>query len=304
MTENWPGRKGATSHRSCPLGWAAATIVLALLLSGESQAWAQIIAPGARTVFAETTMYRTTLRYTRSEGLLEGSSSVPGSGDHHAQRWVWDHSLARGIAPGWTAAGVLRLVSLETDEPGMPDQEEKGIGDPLLILQYDGLYRKNHPRGFSRLALQGRVLLPVGEEPFTRDSFDLGLALIGTRVKERHWLGGDLNYVLATGGPGDIERGDILGADVYYLYRLGSTAHQRALLVGEINARHQKGDRRGSSRVPNTGGDTIALTMGAEIFLSDQSILEAAVSLPIYRDLNGVQPDIPVLFLVGLRRLF
>lgn len=273
------------------------------LFAGVSLARGQIFAPGARTLFTGAGMYRTTLRVLHVDELVSGSSSVSDPEDRRTTLVASDHSLAWGLAPGWTVAGVVPLVAREARRTGA-EAEDSGVGDPLLLAQYDGLYRRNRPGGFSRLALQGSALLPFGGDEFTRDSLDLGVALIGTRVSGRHWVGGDLAFTLATGGPGDLERGDVLSADAYYLYRLGSAARQRALLVWEINAAHEEAAHLDGERVEDSGGDVISLAFGAEIFIGDRIILEAAVAAPIYRDLNGTQPDAPQIFLLGLKRVF
>lgn len=248
-------------------------------------------------------MYRTTLRVLHVDDRISGSSSVSDPEDRRTTLLVSDHSLAWGLAPGWTVAGVVPLVAREVRRAGA-ELGESGAGDPLLLAQYDGLYSRNRPGGFSRLALQGTALLPLGEDEFTRESIDIGVALIGTRVSGRHWVGGDLAFTLATGGPGDLEHGDVLSADGYYLYRLGSAARQRALLVWEVNASHEEAARLAGERVEDSGGDVVSLAFGAEVFFGDRTVLEAAVAAPVYRDLNGVQPDAPVIVLLGLRRVF
>lgn len=273
------------------------------LLAGASLARAQIFAPGARTLFTGAGMYRTTLRVLHVDDLVSGSSSVSDPEDRRITLVASDHSLAWGLAPGWTVAGVVPLVAREVRRPG-GEVEDSGLGDPLLLAQYDGLYRRNRPGGFSRLALQGSALLPFGGDEFTRDSLDLGAALIGTRVSGRHWVGGDVGFTLATGGPGELERGHVLSADAYYLYRLGSAARQRALLVWEINAAHEEAARLDGKKIQHSGGDVISLAFGAEIFFGDRIILEAAAAAPLYRDLNGIQPDAPVILLLGLKRVF
>ncbi len=284
---------------------AAGVLGVALLtLCGSPPAHAQVIAPGARTLFSGAGMYRTTLRVLHTDDLVSGSSSVRDPQDRRTTLTVSDHSLAWGIAPSWTLAGVVPFVRRVQRREGVASLEESGIADPTVLVQYDGLYRRNWAGGFARLALQGTALLPLGSDELTRDSLDLGLAVIFTRVQDRHWVGGDASYVLTTGGPGDLEHGEILSADAYYLYRIGPGDRQRALLVWELNATREGAARLAGERVRDSGGETLALAFGAEIFVGDRTIIEAAISSPVYRDLNGTQPDVPATLLLGLRRVW
>ncbi|MBI4474710.1 MAG: hypothetical protein HY646_18710, partial [Acidobacteria bacterium] len=173
---------------------------------------AQIVAPAGRTVFNRAIMLRTFVEIRRFS--LEQDS---------ATSYINPYAAVWGFAPNWNLTAVVPFVTLHREfAPGGPGRSSttSGLGDGLLLLKYDGLYRRNRPGGFTRLAGEFGVKLPTGNTTFGSGSTDFVFHLVYTRVSGRHWVGGDAQYVLTTEGRQEVRAGSSWDYDVFYQYRL------------------------------------------------------------------------------------
>ena len=114
----------------------------------------QIVAPGGRTLFNRAVMLRSFLR-------LE-NFSVP---EPKARRraFVNPYAAVWGFLPEWNLTLVAPFVTVDVErtlDGQRVRQTQSGFGDAQVFLKYDGLYKKNVRRGFTRLAGEFGVKIP------------------------------------------------------------------------------------------------------------------------------------------------
>ncbi len=180
-----------------------------------------------------------------------------------------------------------------------------GLGDGLLLLKYDGLYRRNRPGGFTRLAGEFGLKLPTGNSTFGTGSTDFVFDLVYERVSGRHWIGADAQYVLTSEGREGLRGGNTWNYDIFYLYRLMPADFPGRNLFGvlELNSELVNRTRKGDLPLENSGGGSLFLSPGLQFLPTDRMILEISAPITIFRGANGVQPRRTTTFLFGVRYL-
>jgi hypothetical protein len=174
----------------------------------------------------------------------------------------------------------------------------------MFLLQYDGLYRKNRPGGFTRLAGFLGVRAPWGEEPFTTGATDLMYGLIFSHATARWWINGDFQWVATTEAE-HFEAGNILQLDASIMYRLLTYPERNDLfLVLEVNSISQGNAKRRGVKLDNTGGDTVFLSPGVELFLRRNWVLEFSAQIPVGQLPNGTQLARDWILVIGFRFLY
>ncbi len=274
------------------------------LLAGE--AYGQINSPGARTLFARNFLYRSDWRIIDRSRLMRDGNTIENPENRRARVTVWQNMLAYGLPRYFTAMGILPVVTrstsltLETDERSARDT---GLADPTFLVQYDGLYRKNRPGGFTRLAGFFGVKAPWGQEPFTSNATDFVQGLIFTHSTLRWSFNGDFEWTATT----EAERlkvGNVLQMDASVMYHLLSYPDKKDLfLVLEVNAFMESQGERDGDVLVDTGGDTVFLSPGVEFFLRRNLVLELSAQIPVHQRLNGTQLGRDWIVLAGFRFL-
>ncbi|MCZ6905474.1 MAG: hypothetical protein O7F56_07400, partial [Acidobacteria bacterium] len=262
---------------------------------------AQIVAPGGRTVFNQAVMLRSFLR-------LE-NFSVPGP-QARSRAFVNPYAVVWGFRPDWNLTVVVPFVTLDTEQSIRGERTEdtrSGFADAQIFLKYDGLYKKNVRRGFTRLAGEFGVRVPSGRSGFTSNTVDYLFALIFSHVRDRHWLVADSQYLLTRENSGGTNPGNHWNYDFAYLYRLlpwRGFEGKNLFLVGELNGEFFTRNRMQGVSVANSGGNILFFSPGVQFLPTRQIVLEFAAPVPIYRDLNGLQPKPTSTFIMGIRYLF
>lgn len=262
---------------------------------------AQIVAPGGRTLFNRSVMLRSFLR-------LE-NFSVP---EPQARRraFVNPYAVVWGFLPDWNLTLVAPFVTVDVERTLSGQrvrQTQSGFGDAQVFLKYDGLYKKNVRRGFTRLAGEFGVGVPSGRSGFTSNTVGYLFALIFSHVRDRHWLVTDSQYLLTREKSDGVNPSDRWNYDFAYLYRLlpwRGFEGKNLFLVAELNGEFATRSRSLGVPLANSGGSILFFSPGVQFLPNRRIVLEFAAPVPIHRDLNGLQPKPTSTFIMGIRYLF
>jgi len=165
-----------------------------------------------------------------------------------------------------------------------------GLADAQIFARYQ-IYRKDGQGTTTRIAPFLGVNIPTGKTGQTSDgSTDIFGGLILTHASTDWGFGGQIRYV-ANGRKNGFERGNEKSMDVSLQYRLnesresvGSGGYLFAVL--EANIAHSDRNKLAGNRDPNSGGTTAFLSPGLQ-YVTRRWVAEAAVRIPVIRDLNG-----------------
>ncbi|MBI4482953.1 MAG: transporter [Acidobacteria bacterium] len=269
--------------------------------------YGQINSPGARTLFARRWMYRSDWRVIRLSKLLAEGKEVADPLNREVDVLAWENFLVYGLPRQITAVSVLPLVTRSISLEGEGQRRssrETGLADPVFLLQYDGLYRKNRPGGFTRLAGFFGVRAPWGQQPFSTEATALLQGLIFTHSTPRWFFNGDFQWLASTRTQG-LKPGDVFQYDASAMYRLRTYPQHRDLfLVFEVNAlSERRGDQNGV-KVNDTGGNIVFLSPGIEFFLKPNLALEFSAQIPVHQDLRGTQLGRDFTLATGFRLVY
>ena len=275
-----------------------------LLLLQHVLVFGQINSPGARTLFVRNFLYRSNWR------VLEGSTpslDVDGGPQRHRAPIViaWENTFVFGLPHHVMAVGVVPVVSgppaALQGASGQP--RETGLADPKFFVQYDGLYMKNRPGGFSRLAGFFGVKAPWGQEGFSTETTDLLQGIIFTHAMTRWFVNTDFQWT-ATTTNNESKAGNLLQLDASVMYRLLRYPERNDLFVVlEVNSFIESRSKRDGMEILGTGGESVFVSPGVEFFLRRNLILELSVQLPVYQELNGHRLSKNWVFVTGFRYL-
>ncbi len=262
---------------------------------------AQIVAPGGRTLFNRAVMLRSFLR-------LE-NFSVP---EPNARRraFVNPYAVVWGFLPEWNFTLVAPFVTVDVERTlggQRVRQTQSGFRDAQVFLKYDGLYKKNVRRGFTRLAGEFGVRVPSGRSGFTSNRVGYLFALIFSHVRDRHWLVTDSQYLLTREKSDGVNPSNRWNYDFAYLYRLlpwRGFEGKNLFLVAELNGEFATRSKSFGVPLANSGGRILFFSLGVQFLPNRRIVLEFAAPLPIHRDLNGFQPKPTSTFILGIRYLF
>ena len=279
----------------------------ALLAAIHADGYGQINSPGARTLFARNFLYRSDWRVTRLSKLLSDGDEVEDPLNREVSVLVWENTFVYGLPHNVMAVGILPVVTRSTSvtfEGQRDSSRDTGVADPMFLLQYDGLYRKNRPGGSTRLAGFFGVEPPWGQEPFSTDATEFVPGLIFTHSTLRWFFNGDLQWVATTEANG-IDAGDVLQVDASLMYRLLTYPERNDLfLVFEVNSFSESKAERNGVEIDDTGGNTVFVSPGVEFFLRRNLILEFSAQIPVHQDLNGTQLARDWVLVTGFRFLY
>ncbi len=256
-------------------------------------AFGQIVAPAGRTLFNEGLLVRSVIRFDDF-----GSSDSSGDLERIINSWavVW------GARPNLSLSFVTPFIHTSNHFDG-GRTSTTGRGDSTLFARYD-LYRKNHPKGYTRISPELGIKLPTGSV-FGSGSTDPIAGLVFARVGDPHWLIGDVQFTFPGEGDDSLRRGRILRYDLAYLrpvpiFRgLGSPM---TLVVFELNGVSNDRSRRDGITIDRSGGDVLHFTAGIEVFLNRRIVLEIGSQIPIQENLRG-GPTSDYSVIIGLRWL-
>jgi len=243
----------------------------------------------------------------------------PSGLDRDLLAWSSTSVLGYGVRGDLALFGVVPYVNrrLRVNTPGgRATRRADGLGDIRLFGRYT-LYKLDRPGRTLRIAPFAGLefptgasrrrdalgLLPAGLQPGS-GSWDPFVGAIATYQTLDFQVDGQLGYTLNTRGD-RFEFGDVLRFDASLQYRLwprrlsGGTP---GFLYGvlEANLIHQGRNRAGGVGDPNSGGTRLFVVPGLQ-YVTRRWIVEAAVQLPVYQDLNGTALKSSYTVLVGFR---
>ena len=280
-------------------------LLASVLLLQHSPVYGQINSPGARTLFVRDFLYRSDWR------VLEQSSPSLDVTDGGPQRnrdltvIAWENTFVYGLPRHVMWAGIVPIVSGSPAglEGASGQQRETGLADPKFLVQYDGLYMKNRPGGFSRLAGFFGAKVPWGQEGFSTGATDLLQGLIFTHATTSWFVNTDFQWTATTTKSG-FKAGNLLQLDASVMYRLLRYPERNDLFVVlEVNSFIESRSNRDGMEILGTGGESVFVSPGVEVFLRRNLILESSVQLPVYQELNGHQLSKDWVFVAGFRYL-
>lgn len=280
---------------------------LVVMSLAQGHAYGQINSPGARTLFARRFMYRSDWRVIRLSKLLSDGNQIANPEKREVQVVAWENFFVYGLPHNTTAIGILPLVTRSISflsEAESRSFRDTALADPVFLLQYDGLYQKNRPGGFTRLGGFFGVKPPWGQEPFSSESADLLQGLLFTHSDPRWFFNADFQWV-ATTKSGSFEAGDVFQYDGSVMYRLLTYPEWKDLfLVLELNAISELTAEQDGTKLANTGGNTIFLSPGVEFFIKPNLALEFSAQIPVYQGLHGTQLGRNFALVTGFRFVY
>ncbi len=251
---------------------------------------------------------------------LRSFVKVSRSANGNAQRHIVQIPtiLNYNLATDAVATLVVPYLIKEFRNPDKTHQDTRGVGDIRLIGKYR-FYREDAPLGSKQMSVIGGLELPTGNTTKRKD---------GVKLPPPRQLGSggvDPFFGFAAGwisGHHAIEGGTQVkynsrhsgfrfgvesNYDISYAYRIfpgWPVPNAQLNFLLELNGQHRERNISGSSKVRNSGRDTILLSPGIQYILFDNALLEASFQYPVLEQVNGKQfhQDYTVLF--GFRVLF
>jgi hypothetical protein len=138
-------------------------------------------------------------------------------------------------------------------------------------------------------------------------STDFIFELTGGRFTTRYDLLANVGYRLNTEDD-NIAFGDrfFVNWDMeYFLFPRFTRKHgQEVISLLEWSFVHAERDQFQDGGVPNSGGNSLFLAPGLQWIVSERFLVEASVQFPLFRDLQGKQPELDQSVLVGFRFVY
>lgn len=281
---------------------------------------APITTQSAVTIGFEGTALVPRVRYSHQDTLLRDGREVPDPLDREVDRLVV--SLGGGYRLGRNL--TLRLgipwvyTRLEqTIEGRRTSSTASGLGDINLVGRYR-FFKHDAFLRTTQLAMQASLKFPTGSTDAEDDagerlspslqpgtgSFDAAVGLNFTQVISRWSLHSNVAYRFNTEGAQDFRFGDVLryNLDLEYRWKPRRLGPEMITLV-ELNGRHAQRAERAGRTIADSGGNVVFLSPGMQYSAaSGRWLAEAAVQLPVVRELNGTQlAPPPFTLMVGFR---
>ncbi|MFQ5564267.1 MAG: transporter [Parvularculaceae bacterium] len=258
-----------------------------------------------QTASAAPITFNTALPVSKGEFILRQQLIVMKASDQFAgvRRDVTQITglsvLGYGAARKLALFGVLPVVNRDV-EVGDFDSSEFGLGDARLFARYE-IFRDDGRARTIRLAPFAGLTVPTGEDGKTGDgSVDAFGGVILTAASADWIFDGQVQYIANREADG-FERGDAVIVDASIQRRLlprRLSAQNEGFLfaVLEANVTDSEKDRIGGITDPDSGGTTVSLSPGVQ-YAAKRWIAEAAVRVPVVKDLNGaaLEPDYSVI---------
>lgn len=269
----------------------------ALWVGGEA-AKAQIVAASGRTVFNQNVMVRC---FARLDFFDEPAPDI------NVRLFAFPCAAVWGFRPNTNLVVVAPFAVLDVNQQLGAEQVSRtsaGFADGLVLVQYDGFYKKNVPKGFTRVGGQFGFKPPTGRSGFTSDAFDVIMTGIFSHVRDRNWFIADSQFTLTTENGQGTKLGNRWNYDFVYKYRMTALDKQNLFVLLEANGEVAGRTKTEEQRVPNTGGHLLFLSPGVEFFPTRRLEFEFSLPIPVVRDLNGPQLEPRLSFIAGIRYLF
>lgn len=289
---------------------------------GLAAALAPILAPGAPITFNTALPLAQGEFVFRELFTISRSGDDPSPADRDLSGWTAVSVLGYGATPRLALFGVLPYVDKELGLTVAGEPRERsvsGLGDLSLFGRYT-VFQRDRPGRTLRIAPFAGLKAPTGEDD-ERDtlgrlppavqlgsgSWDAFGGLVASYQTLNYQIDGQLAYRANTTA-NDFEAGDVASLDASLQYRLWPrhlTGGVPAFLYGviEANLAYQDKDEISGRDDPNSGGTQLFLTPGLQ-YVTRRWVLEAAVQLPAFQDLNGTALETDYVVHAGLRFVF
>lgn len=252
-----------------------------------------------------------TYEFNQITSLYSGSTQITNdSADRHTQSVLFE--LNYGITDRLSASGTFSYVRKERtsglSSPGRSQTSTTaGIGDGIILMRYtllpQTLWNRYH------IAAGGGVKAPLGSTSLNNPNglrFNADMqpgtgawdGVIWSNLATNFLPMSTMNLSLTssfrlTGTNERFAEGDDyrFGNEFISILGLSDTITDR--ISYKINARYRSAssDQRNESIQPNTGGRWITLIPDVYINTSDRTSLKLSGQIPLYQELNGLQPS-------------
>lgn len=272
--------------------------------------------------------FSTALPVTKGQGIVRVQSKVLEFGEDSSplarDLTVWVVPVV-GV---WGLTGKVALFAIApifdkdlhlTTPLGRRTRSVSGLGDVTMLARYTA-YQRDEPGNTLRIAAFLGVDVPTGEDdtgdalgrlpqPLQLGSgaWDYNLGTIVTRQTLAWQFDSSLSYKFNTEA-NDFEFGDEARLDFSYQKRLQPReldAGVPAFVYGvlESNLLWQDRNEIGGSTDPDSGGVTWYLAPGIQ-YVRRRLVLEGAVQVPLFQDLNGAALETDFIVTLSLRANF
>ncbi len=251
----------------------------------------------------------------REQLVLTRSGDDPGNTGLVVDVSILESILAYGASEKLALFGVFPFVKKELRRPGVR-RSSSGFGDLTVFARYT-LFQRDYIGRTLRLAGLAGIKAPTGSDDDTDSlgrlpvplqsgtgSWDGFAGIVGSYETLKFGLHGQLTYRRKTEA-NDFEAGDVTRLDFSWQRRIWPTAlrsDSNAFLYGvlESNIVHSKKARISGQVNDDSGGTIVFLTPGIQ-FANKKLIIEAAIQIPVYQDLNGTALENDFIFRTGFR---
>jgi len=249
--------------------------------------------------------------YCIKDKLIDGNDSVSDSTDKEITVHKDLLRLYYGLSKNFMLIGFIpsfnKNMEMKDSTGAIIEKEATGLGD----IELRGKYRflKQSPNGpWLSMAVGGGIKfatgvddeeyngapLPASFQPGS-GSTDYVLSLLATKKFPSFYLHSNILYQVCTEGSQDYE----FGNKFKYNLSLVRPMTRSIDLTLELNGSYASKDEQNDSTIDNTGGNEIFVSPGIKFFTKSKLAIEAAVSINVWRDLNGPQSAADLKVVVG-----
>lgn len=224
--------------------------------------------------------------------------------------------LAYGASEKLALFATLPYLKKELRQSGGVRRSSKGLGDLTIFGRYTLFQRDGIGRTLRLGAIAG-IKAPTGDDDETdalgrlpiplqsgTGSWDSFIGVVASSETLRGGFHSQLTYQAKTAA-NDFEAGDVSRLDLSWQRRVWPRAlnpSSDAFVYGvlEANIIHSRKSTVSGQVNDNSGGTTIFITPGIQ-YASKKLILEAAIQIPVYQDLNGTALENDYVLRTGFR---
>lgn len=238
---------------------------------------------------------------------------------------VVNGAILGGFTPYWTYRVIVPWVDKSMDftapNGGRTHFGASGVGDAILQSKWI-FFRSNQLRGTTRLGIQGRVTVPLGETDATlpggevaprplqvgTGSWDVEPTLIFTKTQGRLGFHANAGWRFNAEDEG-FETGDMFSYDAAVGFRFvpwtyESLTDQSMVAYLELNGEVSREDEIDGLENPSSGGHVLFLSPDLQWIPTPWLLFEGSVQVPVVQDLNGAQLEHETRFQLGARFRF
>jgi hypothetical protein len=246
----------------------------------------------ALPVSDEETIVRQQIHYVVASDDVGGLS-------REVKTWKSITAAGYGITDKFVIFGVVPIINKDTNIGGV-NSKTSGLADIKIFGRYQ-IYQNDGPGTTTRIAPFFGANLPTGKTGETSDgSTDFFGGLILTRASINWNIDAQVKYT-ANGTSGGFARGNETAFDASLQYRINDhndNVNTSGYLFTVLEASLVYADNNEVSGIANinSGGTTAFIAPGLQ-YATKRWIGEAAVKIPVLKDLNGtaLQPGITMI---------